>query len=53
MNQLEVEVIDSTELAKRGYARGPTQNVPAIQSRISGLGATFVFLGEARSFASG
>src|SRR5208283_3291370 len=34
-------------------ARGPTRNAPVIQSLISGLDATFVFLGEVRNFANG
>ena len=38
---------------KLGYARGPTRNAPTIQSRIFGLGATFVSLGEVKNSVIG
>ena len=55
MNQTEIEVIDSTELAKRlnvpeTWVRSRTNaNAPAIRFRISGSDDTFVSLGVART----
>jgi hypothetical protein len=53
------EVIGSTELAKRlnvperGYVHGPTRSAEVIQSRTSGLDATYVFRGVATNSVSG